>query len=419
MKSLLPVTLCLAAVVTACNSGARHGGDSCHHRVAVIDPGHFHAALVTKSPLANVSDTISVYAPSGAELEQYKAFIESYNTRADNPTSWVLDVAETPDFMAAFNIGSDADIIVLAGNNRYKTDYLLAATRAGKNVLADKPMAIDTIGFDKLVNAYSMAADSGRVIYELMTERYDTINILTRELINDTALFGHLLSDSDEPAVTMKSVHHFYKEVSGTPLKRPAWYYDVKQQGEGIADVTTHLLDLVMWQCFPDSVIDYTTDVELVDALHSATVITPEQFLSSTGQKIDTPLEVFSNGTILVRIKDILVRIDVQWNFEAPSGSGDTFTATYRGTRGTIEIAQDAATGFVKQLASIDSAGTRHEYDIPVAERLGHEEHFNRVTESFLRHLDGEPLPAWESANTLAKYYITTQAVARANARVL
>ncbi|MDE7386992.1 MAG: Gfo/Idh/MocA family oxidoreductase [Muribaculaceae bacterium] len=414
---LLPIIMCAAVGVTACSTGSRRDAGNGHHMIAVVDPGHFHAALVTKSRLAAVDDTIAVYAPSGPELEQYKSFIDTYNARADNPTAWVLDITEGPDYMAAFAADSAADIVVLAGNNRHKTDYLLAATRAGKNVLADKPMAIDTVGFDKLADAYKLAADSGLVIYELMTERYDTINILTREIVNDTTLFGHLVSDPDVPAVTMKSVHHFYKEVSGSPLTRPAWYYDVTQQGEGIADVTTHLLDLVMWQCFPGRPIDYATDVEIVDATHTATVITPEQFMRSTGQNIDEPLEVYSNGTILVRINGILMRIDVQWDFEAPAGSGDTFTATYRGTRGTVEITQDASTSFVKQLSATTADGERHDYDIPVAERLGHEDHFNRVTESFLRYLDGQPLPDWETANTLAKYYITTQAVARANAK--
>ncbi|MFQ8805711.1 MAG: putative oxidoreductase C-terminal domain-containing protein [Alistipes indistinctus] len=36
-------------------------------------------------------------------------------------------------------------------------------------------------------------------------------------------------------------------------MTRPAWYYDVTQQGEGIADVTTHLIDLAAWKCFPGS----------------------------------------------------------------------------------------------------------------------------------------------------------------------
>lgn len=403
--------------MTACTSASHTDNATPRHRLAVINPGHFHAALVTKSPLADVSDTISVYAPEGPELEQYKGFIDTYNSRVDNPTAWVLDLNTGNDFMNAFTADRSADIVVLAGNNRDKTDYILAATASGKNVLADKPMAIDRHGFDKLVEAYRRAEADSLVIYELMTERYDTLNIATRELINNPETFGTLITGGDTPAVTMKSVHHFYKEVSGSPLTRPAWYYDVLQQGEGIADVTTHLIDLIMWQCFPGQPIDYTTDVEIVDATHTATVITPEQFKQSTGAEIDEPLEVYSNGFILARIKGVLVRLDVQWDFCAPEGSGDTFTATYRGTKGLVEIRQDESTGFVKQLSSVDSDGNVTPVDIPLEARLGHEDHFNRVTETFMRYLDGTPVPDWETANTLAKYYITTGAVERARSK--
>ncbi len=408
-KSLILGSAALIAMAACKSSTDAPAGQD--HRLAVVNPGHFHAALVTKSPLANMCDTIDVFAPEGPELEQYKGFIESYNNREDNPTAWVLDIETGDDFMSAFTADKESDIVVLAGNNRDKTDYILAATESGKNVLADKPMAIDRHGFDKLARAYSRAEVDSLVIYELMTERYDTLNILTREIINNPDFFGSLITEDGIPAVTMKSVHHFYKEVSGSPLTRPAWYYDVLQQGEGIADVTTHLIDLIMWQCFPDKAIEYKTDVEIVDAAHTATVITPEQFKQSTGQDISEPIEVYSNGYILARINGILVRLEVQWDFQAPEGSGDTFAATYRGTKGLVEIRQNESTDFVKQLSVVDLQGNRELIDIPAEARLGHEEHFNRVTESFLRYLDGAPMPEWESANTLAKYFITTGAV--------
>ena len=59
--------------------------------------------------------------------------------------------------------------------------------------------------------------------------------------MHQKGLFGELQKGlPDNPSITMESVHHFFKNVSGKPLIRPAWYYDVAQQGEGIADVTTH-----------------------------------------------------------------------------------------------------------------------------------------------------------------------------------
>jgi hypothetical protein len=52
-------------------------------------------------------------------------------------------------------------------------------------------------------------------------------------------------------------VHHFFKVVSEKDIIRPAWYFDVSLQGEGIVDVTTHLVDLVQWKCFPEFNILY------------------------------------------------------------------------------------------------------------------------------------------------------------------
>lgn len=49
--------------------------------------------------------------------------------------------------------------------------------------------------------------------------------------------------------------------------------------------------------------------------------------------------------------------------------------------------------------------------DIPDEYRIGHEAHFGQVTDRFLEYLDGEPMPRWERANMLAKYYVTTKAL--------
>jgi len=49
---------------------------------------------------------------------------------------------------------------------------------------------------------------------------------------------------------------------------------------------------------------------------------------------------------------------------------------------------------------------------IPDKFRVGHEAHFGAVTRQFLRYLR-EPgsLPAWETPNMLAKYFVTTKGV--------
>ncbi|MDQ3684771.1 MAG: hypothetical protein M3430_04120, partial [Acidobacteriota bacterium] len=42
----------------------------------------------------------------------------------------------------------------------------------------------------------------------------------------------------------------------------------------------------------------------------------------------------------------------------------------------------------------------------------GHEAHFAAVTKQFLSYLKNpKSLPAWERANMMAKYYVTTKAI--------
>src|SRR5690625_7410564 len=84
-----------------------------------------------------------------------------------------------------------------------------------------------------------------------MTERFEITTILQRELSNFEEIFGKVADGSPEdPAITEESVHHFSKMVSGSPLRRPAWFFDVEQKGTGILDVSAHLVELIVWSFF-------------------------------------------------------------------------------------------------------------------------------------------------------------------------
>ena len=50
--------------------------DSCKIEVVVLDPGHFHASLLQKETLTDVSDTIRIYAPEGIAVNQYLESID-------------------------------------------------------------------------------------------------------------------------------------------------------------------------------------------------------------------------------------------------------------------------------------------------------------------------------------------------------
>ena len=148
-----------------------------------------------------------------------------------------------------------------------------------------------------------------------------------------------------------ESVHHFFKYVSGNPIKRPGWYMDTDQEGEGIVDVTTHLLDLVAWQCFPEVPIDYKTDIELLAAKRWPTMVTKAQYQKVTHLDDFIPelkvklndeglLPCYANGEILYKLKGIHAKVRVLWNYQAPEGAKDTHYAIMRGTKANIVIRQ-------------------------------------------------------------------------------
>ncbi|NLK47566.1 MAG: Gfo/Idh/MocA family oxidoreductase [Bacteroidales bacterium] len=425
-------------------------------RLVVLNPGHFHASLLLKSNLARVNDSVFVYAPEGTELEQYLATVKGFNTRIENPTSWKEEVYEAPDFLEKMLAEKRGNVVVLAGNNHETTNYIYQAVSAGYNVLSDKPMAINKEDFQLLVKAYENAEKNNVLLYDMMTERFDDLNIIEKELINNKELFGELTGGTEnEPAVYMESVHHFYKEVAGKPLIRPAWYYDVQQQGEGIADVTTHYIDLVNWKCFPDQSINYQTDIKVINASHWATELSLEDFSKSTNSESfpsyllkyveNSKLKVNANGTINYQVKGKNIALKVLWNYVAPQGGGDTFTSRVIGTKAILATVQDKQHDYIKQLyvekadgvnsdefksnlertienikekypfVSLKEAGDKYQIVIPVENRSNHEAHFGLVAENYFDFLVNRNMPEWEKANTLTKYFITTTAVEMAN----
>lgn len=201
-------------------------------------------------------------------------------------------------------------------------DYIVKSTSAGYNVLSDKPMVINKEGFELLKTILDSVRTHDLYLYDLMTERYDIHNILTHELMNSKELFDDLQEGTtEEPAISMQSVHHYFKEESGKVLVRPTWFYDVEQQGEDIVDVAIHMVDLINWQCFSDELIDYRSDVKLTSANHWRTKLTLADFIQSTNldafpvnlKKYVTNdiLEVFGNGSINYQVngKNIAVTV--------------------------------------------------------------------------------------------------------------
>ena len=419
-------------------------GDSARFRLITLDPGHFHAGLVQKFMYPDVDSVVYVYSAGGDDLAQHLARIKSFNTRSDQPTHWVVKPYTGADFLERMLADRAGNVVVIAGNNARKTEYIVRSIDAGLNVLADKPMVRTPDDLVKLRQAFRTAAQKKVLLYDIMTERHEVTTALQRELSMNPDLFGTLVKGTaDEPAISKVSVHHFSKIVSGAPLKRPEWFFDVRQQGEGIVDVTTHLVDLVQWEAFPGQTLRQS-DVKVLNARRWTTPITLAQFEKVTGAKQfpaflardvkNGVLNVYSNGEMNYTLKGVHARVSVTWNFEAPEGTGDTHFSVMRGTRANLVIRQGAEQKYKPVLyvernpavtpaaheAALNAAverlqgkwpgvavrreGDHFAVDVPAKYDVGHESHFAQVTSDFLRYLREGKLPEWEVPNMLVKY---------------
>lgn len=104
-------------------------------------------------------------------------------------------------------------------------------------------MAICVHDFKMLQECFEIARRKNVLLYDIMTERFEITSVLQKEFSLFPDVYGEQQTGTPEnPGIVKESVHHFLKTVSGSPLKRPAWFFDVEQQGEGIADVSTHLV---------------------------------------------------------------------------------------------------------------------------------------------------------------------------------
>ncbi|WP_100342692.1 putative oxidoreductase C-terminal domain-containing protein [Mucilaginibacter auburnensis] len=443
--------LMMTALFAAC-SPKKDDKSAFSVHLITVDPGHFHAALVQKSMYPEVDTVVHVYAPEGDDLQQHMDRIHAYNTREENPTEWKEKIHVGTHFFDEMLEQKKGNVVVLAGNNQKKTDYIKRSVDAGLNVLSDKPMAIDATGFETLKSAFESAKKNDVLLYDIMTERYEITTVLQRELSMLPEVFGTLEQGTPEnPAVTKESVHHFYKYVSGNVLVRPTWFMDAAQQGEGIVDVTTHLVDLVQWECFPEKAIDYKKDIRLQSAKRWQTDMTLSQFKTITGVNQfpdflkkdivqDSVLKIYSNGEINYTIKGVHAKVSVTWNYKAPEGTGDTHFSTMRGTKANLSIKQGAEQQYKPELYIEQATGQaplneqvlqqqieklQAKYPgialkkvkngwwvtIPDNFKEGHEAHFARVMEKFLEYFKNKNMPAWEVPNMLAKYYTTTAAL--------
>jgi len=416
------------------------------HTILILNPGHFHAALVLRESHPALSRNIYVYSEQGPDLDRFLDMVNAFINRKQNPVDWRIHVHAGRDYLEKLIEEKKGDIVVLAGKNHTKMEHIEKLKRAGFSVLADKPWVVSA---DTLPLLQAATEAERPLSIDIMTERFEITTILQKDFLAEEDVFGTSRVDTDgSPTVFKESIHHLYKIVNDQPLVRPPWHFDINVQGEGIVDVTTHLVDMTHWMLFPGAAIDFQADIELLHARRWATLVPLDKFSKITeldhfpesiqnDVKADG-LHYFCNGELVYRVKGIPVHIRVIWNLEIPEGGGDMHASVIKGTRSDLMIRQLPQSGFKVELLiiprkkpnQVQAAVGRclekwsHKYpglslrreedkiviDIPDALRTTHEEHFCQVRDMYLDYLAQGACPPETRACLASKYTLLAEA---------
>ena len=415
------------------------------HTVVILNPGHFHAALTLRERHPLIDDDVHVFAEDGPDVDNFVRLVHAFNDRTVNPTRWTLYVYREADYLEKLIAQRPGEVVIVAGRNNEKMPLIHLLHTQGFRVLGDKPWLIESeqIGLLQEVTA------SAPLAMDIMTERYEIANRVQRALAQQSAVFGDFRIDGDQPAIAIRSVHHLCKKVNNRPLQRPAWYFDLAVQGEGITDVTTHLVDLVQWMTGNGVRFDFNADVDRLAARQWPTAIPREIFSRITGleefpeilhdRMVDDALQYLCNAALSYRLRGIPVEIETLWGLEEPEGGGDFHRAILRGTKSDVIVDQGPETGFLTMLTinpveggkafaevlahaiasmqaefpglGIEPAGAEFRIAIPKALRTTHEEHFAAVLQTFLAYIDDGAWPGNLGSDLDTKYTLLAQAL--------
>lgn len=413
-------------------------------KLIILDPGHGHATYMQGRMYEGLDPEVHVYAPAGPDVESYLNSINRSNSRSSNPTKWKIVLYTGTDYLEKMLADKKGNAVIISGNNSKKANYIRRSIEAGLHVLADKPLAVTPEDFEKLKESFILAAKKNVLLFDPMDLRYDISNILQRELASTKELFGTLKKGSiDEPSLIQANLHHFLKFSGTEPAIRPAWFFDIEQQGHGITDVSTHLVDMTAWAAFPDQILNAKKDIKILSSKEWPTNLTPSEFKLVT--RVDYPdylkkylkdsiLSVYANGEINYTIKGIHSKVSVLWKYKEPVGSGDTHYALMRGTKANLELRQGTeeqhkATLYIKAAAGISSddfSKTINQVKLKFQQKYpgfdlikkGNEYVVKPGTfkasnsaEIAISYILDNKMPVWEVPNLIAKYYTTTGAI--------
>ena len=166
----------------------------------------------------------AIAASSGSRL----VACASRDAAAARDVAQALGIARVHATCEALVADPEVDVVYVATPNALHKDNVLAAARARKHVLCEKPLAMSVADARQMARACAEAGVIVRVAFQIRLER---MLHRVREIVASGEL-GELRSIAFERTAPL--------------TQRGAWRHDARQGGI-LFDVATHLLDLIPW----------------------------------------------------------------------------------------------------------------------------------------------------------------------------
>lgn len=121
------------------------------------------------------------------------------------------------------------DLILVATPNDYHKDLSIRALRAGKNVVCEKPVAMNAA---ELMEIMDVAKETGKVFTVHQNRRWDKDFVIVKKVIEDK---------------TIGTPYVFESRVQGSKRVLSGWRGVKKNGGGMLLDWGVHMLDQLMW----------------------------------------------------------------------------------------------------------------------------------------------------------------------------
>lgn len=206
----------------------------------------------------------------------------------------------------------EVDAVSVCSANTTHAQIAIAALKAGKHVLCEKPMATTLEDCEAMVAA---AAESGKRLMIGQNQRLAGAHAKAKELIDEGAI-GKVIS-------FQTAFRHGGPETWSVDPGQATWFFDKKRAAMGaLADLGVHKADL----------IQYLTGQTIAEVTAAATVL-DKKFADGS------PITVDDNAFCIFRMDGGAVgTMDVSWTNYGPE---DNSTILY-GTEGVLRIYDDA-----------------------------------------------------------------------------